>query len=441
MSIPLFALLIPLGIFLALMVLGVKLLRRGWWPGRMGEEPHCRGCEYSLRGIASERCPECGLVLSEENIAIGRRERRPGIAGAGAGILLLELVVVGTVVWQVTSDVDWYRWKPTFLVMRDLRAGSTQAMSELNRREADGSLSSKYEQQIDEMALAQQATTSTAWVTAQMIGFLEKQYVAGHLSEAQKKKFGQQCATLALRVRPVVVQGDSVPYRVDEGARIVDPGFVLRVTSHGHGTLDGKAFSEGGSGSNMSTGLGSGGSSGSSIRCEQIGKHQLCVSPHVELLQGNFNTNTVVYQEDRKLTADFEVQAKSPANAFKLIDDPSLGPQLRAAIVPVKFTLNAQGWLECDLNITSLPVNVAFDVFARTGGHEHKITTLTCNKGTTMQYGLGGSEQKLAGTTQPATIDLIFRSNEKIGRESIDQTECWKGELVYRDVAVTSTGK
>ncbi|MCK6484305.1 MAG: hypothetical protein HUU22_03035 [Phycisphaerae bacterium] len=33
--------------------------------------PHCAKCAYNLTDLTSERCPECGIVLSPENRCIG----------------------------------------------------------------------------------------------------------------------------------------------------------------------------------------------------------------------------------------------------------------------------------------------------------------------------------------------------------------------------------
>ena len=35
----------------------------------VGEELFCPGCGYDLRGLASERCPECGLTIDREAVA------------------------------------------------------------------------------------------------------------------------------------------------------------------------------------------------------------------------------------------------------------------------------------------------------------------------------------------------------------------------------------
>jgi hypothetical protein len=45
-------------------------LRRRYWPAY--PRGHCRHCGYSLRGLESRRCPECGTPFSEEEEAAFR---------------------------------------------------------------------------------------------------------------------------------------------------------------------------------------------------------------------------------------------------------------------------------------------------------------------------------------------------------------------------------
>jgi hypothetical protein len=40
--------------------------------------------------------------------------------------------------------------------------------------------------------------------------------------------------------------------------------------------------------------------------------------------------------------------------------------------------------------------------------------------------------------TPPLSVDLIFRSSEKLARGSVDQFEIWNGELLLKDVPVIS---
>ena len=56
------ALSILIAAFFAL--IGIWIIRKGG-RRRIGEQPHCRKCEYLLIGIESDRCPECGGLRND----------------------------------------------------------------------------------------------------------------------------------------------------------------------------------------------------------------------------------------------------------------------------------------------------------------------------------------------------------------------------------------
>jgi len=74
-------------------VIGAFLLKRGWWPRRMGETPHCPKCDYILSGD-QQRCPECGTPVESGNVVRGDRRRRVVMAAIGGSIELLGLAVL-----------------------------------------------------------------------------------------------------------------------------------------------------------------------------------------------------------------------------------------------------------------------------------------------------------------------------------------------------------
>ena len=125
---------ILLWIAAGLLLVAIFLLKRGLWPRRQGDAPHCRKCGYNLTGLESGRCPECGVAAGPKTIVRGRRCRRP-----------LEIVVgmmyaglASAPLYMAARQVDWYPYYPTAWVVNDLRSpdGKTanKASGELNRR-------------------------------------------------------------------------------------------------------------------------------------------------------------------------------------------------------------------------------------------------------------------------------------------------------------------
>jgi general secretion pathway protein G len=86
-----FAGIIFLSVWVAVIWTGAVMTRRGFVLHREGDLPHCPKCEYLLIGIQSERCPECGTAVSSGNIAYGEPRRRVGVGLMGVCIFLMGL--------------------------------------------------------------------------------------------------------------------------------------------------------------------------------------------------------------------------------------------------------------------------------------------------------------------------------------------------------------
>jgi hypothetical protein len=305
---------IPLGILLLLNLLllpsGLVFLKRGLRPAPVGIEPHCRRCGYLLIGIDSAACPECGIATSPANVVYGQRKRQLGVAALGAAIWFFPcFVLIGFAMHGVWS-IPWYHFKPTFMVIRDLQSGgsaSLEAMHELDRRENTGALSTKYEQQLVDMGLAQQATTARTTFANWTIEFTEEQFQTGKLTDAQKQRFFQQCVQLQLSVPPMVVTSQFVPFQVNAASRVTVPHFYVTIAEWKSVSIDDRVLISASLGDSGFSGLGASTSPGSSVPCKTPGHHVLTVVAEIRVYQGMGATGPVLYTEDRALTAPFEV--------------------------------------------------------------------------------------------------------------------------------------
>jgi hypothetical protein len=142
-------------LFLGILLVHVAafLIRYGWFPRRTGKAPHCRRCGYSLLGIESDRCPECGNFLTPRTIVKGRRVRRKylGLLGLLIGLIGVTCTTVGF--RPGLLDIDWDAHKPLFWVLHNFESSDTQtrdnAWPELTRRFAANELSDTDKGKLD----------------------------------------------------------------------------------------------------------------------------------------------------------------------------------------------------------------------------------------------------------------------------------------------------
>ena len=182
-------------------LLGAWLLRRGWRGRREGDHPHCRRCEFDLFGRAtdSDACPECGADIHEQHaIAIGERHRRPGLATAGALILLCGVagsVFVGS---HLSKGIAWERYKTVAWLIRDGRSTDSDsrniALAELLRRQQAGSLSTRQVAAVVDAALTLQGDRSAAW-DFRWGDFVEAARKANGVNDAQWRTYAAQAVT------------------------------------------------------------------------------------------------------------------------------------------------------------------------------------------------------------------------------------------------------
>lgn len=478
---------------LALAVVGAVLLWWGYWPRRKGHQPHCAGCDYLLLGNRSGRCPECGRELTERSIVVGTRTRRKGVAAVGLMLLLLAALFFGGAGNKRIREIDWYRYRPAAWVvgdagsdhpalaarawqelarrrsegtlpasadagllevaMRDVgsadRVRAERAWAELMRRKNAGGLPAVPEKRLIEIALTEQGKPreTGAPLHQQLIEDLAERYLAGRLTAAQQGQFFSQAVSLDMKVRPIVVRGDPVPYSIESKGEYPMSDSATAPTwwyaTQDIGVwCDGKQVRQSSS-SGSGTGFPSG-SSRSQVQFDEPGKHVLEVRQRVEIYYGKYGDtdptqSRLCSARDLSVKGPFELLAVAPPDYIKRLDRPDLLPTLRSRIKVQEFGFpSRQSGFQSQFFVDAPPVNLAFEVFARTGGKEYAIGTLDVVKGKVSGYGQGSGPEgdKLKELPAGRVVDVVLRSSETVARGTVDLFEIWQGEIVIPDVQV-----
>src|SRR2546425_3923435 len=92
----------------AMAIFGIVFFKMGVWPRRRGSERRCRKCSYVVDNISSDRCPECGSILSGRGTLVGHRSRRAWLWGPGVALLL---AVIGLGASEMYRRVNWYHYR------------------------------------------------------------------------------------------------------------------------------------------------------------------------------------------------------------------------------------------------------------------------------------------------------------------------------------------
>jgi hypothetical protein len=421
-------------------VLGGSLLYIGRGR-RVGDDPHCRKCDYLLRGLSSERCPECGSLLSPAAIVYGEPRRRWKTFLAGLLVLLLVgILIIGGGVDQL-QNVDWYHYKPTYVVLRDLNSGrlidQQKAWTELMRRDADKSLWANTRDAMARFALARQANAAQPYnsLDTDTINYLGRRCLAKDLPAGQLTRFFEQSIRTKLAIRKTVVLGDWVPYLTIHEGLGPTQGFWTELSSAGL-KLDGRTIDGYSGGSGSYSGFGSG-SLGTSTKCPAPGKHELSVTVRIRIFNGSMSApglSTLEYQSDRTMTGNFEVVATRLANLIQPVFDRKLAAAMKAAVTPQAFRYSLKYHMfEGTIQFNNPPMSLACDVIARYGGKEHQVGEVTYH----FPAGTGGySTSGSVPDPPPATVDVVLRPSEQAAVDTVDIYSYWSQEIVFPNVPV-----
>lgn len=438
-------------------IISIAMLWRGHMPRRTGDTPFCRPCGYNLTGLTSDRCPECGRLMTDDNIVRGTRRRRPVLTSAGAVVLG---VCTGLMIVHWLS-LDWSRHKPTFWLMSDLQASkrvvAQRAFRELDRRFLAGRLSQAAQSRLIDLCLRQQVEASISPVYQELMTHLGSVYAAGLLSPNQQQLMFSQLARFEFRVRPKVVVGDQLPFEIICHARcpILPGNRSFDVTIQ---TLE--AEIESGFRSSLFGSM-TMGTTGGFIRCvtgstidtqsRPAGTHTLTVKARFSLPAGSIqgsasgdNVKPPLYQQNLSFNAPFELlSAELAGGLVRGVRDDAIKQNLKNLfrIERLEYKDRAlHGVISVNVHEALWPrgpVPVAFDLIARVDGREIPLNATMARllkPHTSHSSGFHSTHQ--LDLPPSATCDIILRGSEKAARQTIDLDEYWVGELIFTNLPI-----
>jgi len=207
-------------LLLVAMIVGVVLVVVALKGRRINDHPVCKQCHFDLLGTYPEvvTCPECGAGLKRDNsVLLGARKTMPIVATMGALLVLTPLVPVGAVAYAVLTGSDINAIKPLGLILWEARRAepvqAAKLADEVMNRILAKKLSASQYQKVVESVLDVQADRALAWSEA-WGSIVDRAELDGVLTPAQKARYTEQAAVLALKGRPKVVAGGVLPVDV-----------------------------------------------------------------------------------------------------------------------------------------------------------------------------------------------------------------------------------
>ena len=416
-------------------VVGLVFLKRGRWPRRVGDTPHCRQCDYILSGLEADRCPECGMLVRPGTPVLGERHRRAGLAWLGALWLTLGCAGLFLGASGGLNSIDWNRYKSLSWLLRDMdssfSATANPAWAEVQRRMTANLISDSQQNQLVEMALQAQASAINHKYNQPLFDLITRRYRNHQLSPAQQERFFKAALNTVIEVRPVVGSLDPVFYWIWSRGRGPD-GWWTRTRVLEWQVDDGK-IEKGNNGSGGSSSF-AGGGSGSSLKPQPPGKHHLRVRVERATRAGTSSNDDEPF--DKTITTDLLAEFESVPGHAPIATVTSPEASVLQPLLSVRLSVSGSGassYLNVAIDAQALPVDAAFDCVLRINGKEFPCGSANFRKGRAASYGTGGGElpQPL-----PSKVDVILRSSEAVARGTTDLTTIWKGEIVLRDVPV-----
>lgn len=416
-------------------------------------EPHCRKCDYNLRGasISTDRCPECGLsIVGGANIVRGTRIPARRVVVAAAIMLTVTLLVGGGITTHFARQVDWYAVQPTWLLMQRAHSSyvpnRTSAFALLVPRAVNDGMSQERKRELC-VALADHLTKSPASWKPAWGSFLVEQVCDGKLAEAQREQVLLAMLTPAnLKIRPRVRRGDEAWALLTAGTRNAwEPGRLSRIISPRTVSIrvDGQPVPNA-----LVAQIPSDKQSGfkaallgettdwakltrDSVAGLDPGEHEIEVCSTITLLDS--------YDSDKPL-AILPIKAKArfivvpeDEETVKLVQPAEYVSQMPQVLKFDLVYVPKDNSLKVNVSVErALPFDLAFQMFISKGRREWDVKDLPLNA---RQRGGIAFTSDAAGIL-PGTYDVILRPDKSKAAASLDMTEIWGGEVVIKNVVV-----
>lgn len=455
---------------IAALALGLFLLIRGLRGRSIGDEPRCRRCAYNLTGLESDRCPECGVVLTDRTRVRGLRRRR--WVSLIAGILVLIFCVCREDVVRYVHRTNWVQYYPFSKVLHDAKADRLVALDELERRVSKGLVTGVQAYAVVEAAIEKDKPEARHEKLRFWRGFYRTLEAEGRVTDEQRERIFPRFARPTMTVRPVIRQGDPLVIEIDyqsdrsfvfSGYRFWDEPMEIRVGGDTIHVADGEGWRKRDADWRRSD---------SSVAIPKLVQFETDKLPpghqtveytgrHVfQYWRFHRAIAPPCWSNDMHLTGEVEILPADAPDPVKWVMDPSLEEGILGVLdVCVDGACssekehsravalrNEDGYEHMSVSVRcdgSINVPIAFELIVQTERRELPTQTSSTRSWWSMTSRSvlawdrdEGSEwymqaRAIVPTFEEDKMYVILRASQDVARQTVDLYEIWKGELLF----------
>jgi hypothetical protein len=291
-------------------------------------------------------------------------------------------------------------------------------------------LSTSQDNQLIEFALRSQAAPQTTLNFQWFINLLGDRALRDKLSPAQRERFFDQAMSITLAARADTLAGEPLPYEIKIAGIGPESGWqssqrLVSLAIDGQLRDDGW-FSRSGPLMNDTMPF--------TLKIDKPGKHTLRLVVQGAAFHSQVDWTALgkpIWSKTFDLSASFTVLPPSTSAYIELQSDPAMAALLRKAFT---FQQDTEASEECiHLKITDSPANIAFDIFVRAEGKEYPFGNITAAARQSREVLLTAPKDfPIDPPHKP--VEIIFRTNPSLARQTLDLHKIWQGELIIADV-------
>ncbi len=318
-------------------------------------------------------------------------------------------------------------------------SSASNPWQELERLAAIGAFSQRQEDELVRCAVEEEGFKGLGVPMQHVIDLVGSQCRGHVLSPAQEWSFLDGMTSLSLLVRPKIVPGEIVPFRLITAGR-GPTGWVQRIRLVDVQIDDQRVKPTGAVVAGLFGTILPAWSDGA-VAPQAKGRHRLriqvavdvAISPTTYAQLASMSSQHIIRSWDREVAADFDVvEGGAPSTWLSAPDSATLGKYFSAT--PFQLQKTGPFHIACQINWGYVPVRTAFDVIARIAGEDYPLGTIVPSRGHSFGGATVGLREAPPGPLEK--IDVFLRSSESAARMTPDLAEFWWGEITFPDVPV-----